>query len=179
MLKIYLCHRGFSIDFRPSKVFILKFLFLLVENFRILLQNKKIECVLKYRHSKERTIVKIVEKWEKSREKKSVLKSARMQGYRNYNFEQQQRNQPIVVDILPSQYTKPSTPPPSPTYKGKQSWTLEYWKLDYRRDIWVILFTDFGPSDWHVHQVTIRWRRILNFNAFSRSEFSLNTARRN
>lgn len=43
----------------------------------------------------------------------------KMQGFRNYSFEQPQRGQPIVVDILPSQYTKPSTPPPSPTYKGE------------------------------------------------------------
>lgn len=41
-----------------------------------------------------------------------------MQGYRNYpvdNHMQQSRDQqPIVVDLMPSQYTKPSTPPPSP-----------------------------------------------------------------
>lgn len=39
-----------------------------------------------------------------------------MQGFRNYNLEAavQQRDQ-IVVDLLPPQYTKHNTPPPSPT----------------------------------------------------------------
>lgn len=43
-----------------------------------------------------------------------------MQGFRNYNFEAQQRGQQhsIVVDIIPSQYTKSTTPPLSPNYKG-------------------------------------------------------------
>lgn len=43
-----------------------------------------------------------------------------MQGFRNYNFEAQQRGQQhsIVVDIIPSQYTKTTTPPLSPNYKG-------------------------------------------------------------
>lgn len=41
-----------------------------------------------------------------------------MQGYRGYNFDSQQRNQPIVVDLLPSQYSKPATPPESPNFKG-------------------------------------------------------------
>lgn len=41
-----------------------------------------------------------------------------MQGYRGYNFESQQRNPPIVVDLLPSQYSKPATPPESPNFKG-------------------------------------------------------------
>lgn len=43
-----------------------------------------------------------------------------MQGFRNYNFETQQRGQQhsIVVDIIPSQYTKTTTPPLSPNYKG-------------------------------------------------------------
>lgn len=45
-----------------------------------------------------------------------------MQGFRNYNFEAQQRGQQhsIVVDIIPSQYTKTTTPPLSPNYKGMQ-----------------------------------------------------------
>lgn len=37
-----------------------------------------------------------------------------MQGFRNYNMDAiQQRDQQIVVDLLPPQYNK-STPPPSP-----------------------------------------------------------------
>lgn len=41
-----------------------------------------------------------------------------MQGFRNYSLEAavQQRDQ-IVVDLLPPQYTKHNTPPPSPTGK--------------------------------------------------------------
>lgn len=41
-----------------------------------------------------------------------------MQGYRNYAMESQREQQSIVVDLIPSQYTKPSTPPPSPPLKG-------------------------------------------------------------
>ncbi|XP_055920067.1 segmentation protein even-skipped [Eupeodes corollae] len=39
-----------------------------------------------------------------------------MQGYRNYAMEHHQAvdQKPIVVDLMPSQYTKPQTPPPSP-----------------------------------------------------------------
>lgn len=39
-----------------------------------------------------------------------------MQGFRNYNVEalQQREQQQIVVDLMPPQYTKQTTPPPSP-----------------------------------------------------------------
>lgn len=51
--------------------------------------------------------------WDiKNRKKKSV----KMQGFRNYAIEAaQQREQQIVVDLLPPQYTKHNTPPPSPS----------------------------------------------------------------
>lgn len=42
-----------------------------------------------------------------------------MQGFRNYPMDNQQRDQQIVVDLMPSQYTKPTTPPPSPPLNGK------------------------------------------------------------
>lgn len=43
-------------------------------------------------------------------------KSVKMQGFRNYAIEAaQQREQQIVVDLLPPQYTKHNTPPPSPS----------------------------------------------------------------
>lgn len=41
-----------------------------------------------------------------------------MQEFR-FALEHQQREQQIVVDLLPQQYTKPSTPPPSPPMKGQ------------------------------------------------------------
>ena len=42
-----------------------------------------------------------------------------MQGFRNYIIENQQRDgQQIVVDLMPPQYAKPSTPPPSPPRTG-------------------------------------------------------------
>lgn len=41
-----------------------------------------------------------------------------MQGFRNYPMENHQRDQQIVVDLMPQQYTKPTTPPPSPPMQG-------------------------------------------------------------
>lgn len=41
-----------------------------------------------------------------------------MQEFR-FALEHQQREQQIVVDLMPQQYTKPSTPPPSPPMKGQ------------------------------------------------------------
>lgn len=41
-----------------------------------------------------------------------------MQEFR-FALEHQQREQQIVVDLMPQQYAKPSTPPPSPPMKGQ------------------------------------------------------------
>lgn len=43
----------------------------------------------------------------------------KMQGFRNYALDMvQQREQQIVVDLMPPQYAKPS-PPPTPPTSGK------------------------------------------------------------
>lgn len=43
----------------------------------------------------------------------------KMQGFRNYAIDLvQQREQQIVVDLMPTQYTK-NSPPPSPSTSGK------------------------------------------------------------
>lgn len=45
----------------------------------------------------------------------------KMQGFRNYDLDMvQQREQQIVVDLMPPQYTKPS-PPPTPPTSGKST----------------------------------------------------------
>lgn len=41
-----------------------------------------------------------------------------MQEFR-FALEHQQREQQIVVDLMPQPYGKPSTPPPSPPMKGQ------------------------------------------------------------
>lgn len=47
----------------------------------------------------------------------------KMQGFRGYSMDGQQ--QQIVVDLMPPQYTKPTTPPPSPPLADCSSPTLD------------------------------------------------------
>lgn len=50
----------------------------------------------------------------------------KMQGFRNYALDMvQQREQQIVVDLMPPQYTKPS-PPPTPPTSGKLYVSIQY-----------------------------------------------------
>lgn len=65
-----------------------------------------------------------------------------MHGLRNYNFDHSHRSQQqIVVDILPQQYTKPSTPPPSPTGKGE---------LDCQRAFGLLCQQNIESFEWNV-----------------------------
>lgn len=73
----------------------------------------------------------------------------KMQGFRNYALEmvQHSREQQIVVDLMPPQYTKPSPPPTPPTSGKKTKKNMFKYFLNFIRKLNHFLLLVYGIRD--------------------------------